>query len=230
MIKRCFDIAPATAQNATVRFWYLNAEKGANNPATMQAYHFDGSDWDALTLAATPRGTVDDYEWVEAIDVSAYSPFGLIDSHPTAASLASFEALWQGEDVRIAWETAQELDDLGFNLYRGSAPQGPWTQLNPALLPAQNPGGTFGAVYEWLDTDAVPGNAVYYRLEDLDIHGASTFHGPIHPADTSPSTVRVRALDTATDPGALCILALALAGTGALASLIWRGRRSPAKH
>jgi len=224
LIKRCFDIAPTTAQNATVRFWYLNAEKGVNDPATLQAYHFNGSDWDLLALAATPRGTVNDYEWVEAIDVSAYSPFGLTDSHPTAVSLASFEALWQGEDVRIAWETAEELDNLGFKLYRGSAPQGPWTQLNPALIPAQNPGGTSGAVYEWVDMDAVPGSAVYYRLEDLDIHGASTFHGPVRPAETGPSTVRVRALDAATAPGALCILALALTGVGALAFSSWRRR------
>lgn len=95
LIHRCFDIAPAVPQTATVRFWYLNDELNGETVTDMNAYHWNGSGWDALTLAGTPRGTSGDYEWVEAVGVDAYSPFGLADGSPgspTAVSLQSISA------------------------------------------------------------------------------------------------------------------------------------------
>jgi len=97
---------------------------------------------------------------------------------PTAVTLAAFEAVWQGNAIRVTWETAAELDLLGFNLYRSASPSGPWTRINTELIPAQHPGAVLGAVYEWLDTGVTPGAAYYYQLEDLEVQGASTFHGP----------------------------------------------------
>ncbi|MDX9954568.1 MAG: GEVED domain-containing protein [Anaerolineae bacterium] len=108
---------------------------------------------------------------------------------PTAVTLARFEAAAQGEAILITWETATELDNLGFNLYRSAVPTGPWTQVNAAFIPAQAPGAVFGAVYELLDTGVTPGAPIHYRLEDVDIHGVSTFHGPISITLTGPSAV-----------------------------------------
>ncbi len=139
-----------------------------------------GSGWaafdgyvDKLTLGINGVNTTYDFE----------------PAFPSAVTLAAFEARWQGDAVLITWETAMELDNLGFNLYRSDAPAGPWTRLNAELIPSQNPGAVFGAVYEWRDAEATPGAPVYYRLEDLDIHGASAFHGPISAAPTEPSAV-----------------------------------------
>ena len=78
-----------------------------------------------------------------------------------------------------------ELDNLGFNLYRGYTAAGPWTRLNATLIPPKNPGEVFGASYEWRDSDVVLGVLVYYRLEDIDIYSRSTFHGPISVATPS---------------------------------------------
>ena len=97
----------------------------------------------------------------------------------------------QDNAVLLIWETAQELDNLGFNLYRSTTPAGPWTQVNAEFIPAQNPGATFGAVYEVLDPDVEPGTTLYYRLEDVDIHDASTFHGPISITPGQPSAATV---------------------------------------
>ena len=110
---------------------------------------------------------------------------------PTAVDLVRFEAAMQDNAVLLIWETAQELDNLGFNLYRSTTPAGPWTQVNAEFIPAQNPGATFGAVYEVLDPDVEPGTTLYYRLEDVDIHGASTFHGPIPITPGQPSAATV---------------------------------------
>ena len=140
---------------------------------------------------------------------------------PTAVDLAAFTAEPQGNAIRVTWETAQELDNLGFNLYRSTTPAGPWTQVNTELIPAQNPGATFGAVYEVLDPDVEPGTTLYYRLEDVDIHGASTFHGPVSTAPVDPSAVALTAFG-ARGPAFGLPLVLAALGLWGLA----RKRRS----
>ena len=79
-----------------------------------------------------------------------------------------------------------EIDNLGFNLYRADAPAGPFEKLNGSLIPAQLPGQMIGGQYGWMDRTVEPGRIYYYRLEDLDLHGVSTYHGPI--SATGPRT------------------------------------------
>ena len=110
---------------------------------------------------------------------------------PTAVDLVRFEAAVQDHAVLLTWETAQELDNLGFNLYRGESAAGPWTRLNAELIPAQHPGAVFGAIYEVLDPNVEPGTTLYYRLEDVNVYGASTFHGPISITAGQPSAATV---------------------------------------
>lgn len=94
LIHRCFSISPETLQAARIRFWYLNDEKGTENPTTMKAFHWDGAAWGELSLAAIPRGTQGNYEWVEAVDVASYSQFGLADDvpgDPTVVEIINFQ-------------------------------------------------------------------------------------------------------------------------------------------
>ena len=113
----------------------------------------------------------------------------VMTDYPLSVDLTDFSAAWQGDAVLVSWETAQELDNLGFNLYRSDTDMGPWVKLNDALIPSQNPGAVFGAVYEWLDADVTPGATYFYRLEDVDIYFVSTFHGPVSTAPVDPSAV-----------------------------------------
>jgi hypothetical protein len=41
------------------------------------------------------------------------------------------------------------------------------------------PGQPGGAVYVWTDANVRPARAYYYKLEDLDIYGGTTVHGPL---------------------------------------------------
>jgi predicted extracellular nuclease len=98
---------------------------------------------------------------------------------PTAVDLVRFEAVPRPRGIRVKWQTATEIDNLGFYLYRSESPDGPWTRLNEALIPSQAPGAPVGATYTWLDEAVQPGVTYFYRLEDVDIYGRSTFHGPV---------------------------------------------------
>lgn len=110
---------------------------------------------------------------------------------PTAVTLTSFTAEWagggqaevsQGQGVVLRWETASEIDNLGFNIYRAPKKKGPWTKLNEQLIPSQvPPGSPVGATYEWTDSGAVAGGKYFYLLEDVDVHGTATQHGPVTP-------------------------------------------------
>ena len=108
---------------------------------------------------------------------------------PTAVKLSNFSATPQGSSVLATWETATELDNLGFNLYRSTTPQGPFDQLNDTLIPTQNPGQVLGATYTWLDEGVASGGTYYYLLEDVDINGVITSHGPVSASMQSPTTV-----------------------------------------
>ncbi|MGD2124962.1 MAG: DUF2341 domain-containing protein [Desulfobacteraceae bacterium] len=99
-------------------------------------------------------------------------------SPATAVSLVSFTAKGQGSSVLVEWETAQEIANMGFNLYRASSPSGPFERLNDKLIPALS-FSVKGRAYNFVDSQVIPGNLYYYKLEDIDAYGKRRLHGPI---------------------------------------------------
>jgi hypothetical protein len=110
---------------------------------------------------------------------------------PTAVEMASFTAVAQGGAILVTWETASELDLLGFHLYRAEAASGPQMRLNDALIPGQAPGSPVGAVYEFVDGAVAPGVTYWYWLEDVDVRGAATRHGPVSAAVQPGAQLRI---------------------------------------
>ena len=98
---------------------------------------------------------------------------------PTAVKLTSFAAAPAPGGILLTWETASEFNNAGFNLYRSTTAEALGMQLNEALLPSKAPGGDGGASYDFLDATALPGTAYYYTLEDVDLSGNRTTHGPV---------------------------------------------------
>jgi hypothetical protein len=111
--------------------------------------------------------------------------------------------------------TVSELHNAGFNLYRGTAAAGPDVQLNATLIPSQSPGNSGGFAYTWQDrTDLVPGTAYYYWLQDVDISGAMTMHGPVSVDFTGPTAVTLNGVQASPAAGS------ALPVAGALLALL----------
>jgi hypothetical protein len=96
----------------------------------------------------------------------------------TAVSLLTFRATGEAAAVRVFWETGSETDNLGFHLYRASSAHGHFVRLTDKLIPAATY-MTGSRSYSFLDTAVTRGKLYYYKLEDIDIHGNSTVHGPI---------------------------------------------------
>jgi len=112
---------------------------------------------------------------VTATDIAgnAFNVFRIVDF-----VLTSFTAEAGADHVILTWGTGPEIDNAGFNLHRATAEDGPYTKLNDALILAKGDPES-GASYVYTDTAVARGVTYYYELEDVDIHGVSTLHGPV---------------------------------------------------
>jgi len=155
----------------------LSSDDSKTNGTWIQASFPIGQGYAGRTLrlhfSADVDTSVNTYWYVD--DVSFYR----CTWPPDYVRLARFEARPEGAAIHVEWETVTEIDNLGFNLYRADAPDGPYAKLNRELIPSQAPGSPVGAVYVWLDVTVQIGRTYYYRLEDVDIHGNTTLHGPV---------------------------------------------------
>ncbi len=109
---------------------------------------------------------------------------------PTAVELDSFTAQMRaGGGVVLQWRTREETRNLGFHVYRED-----FTgrhRLDPSLIAGsalffrgglpQHRARTYG----WIDPEG--GANASYWLEDVDLNGTSTMHGPIYAEATSQS-------------------------------------------
>jgi len=157
--------------------WLNKWVNGSGNPSATEVWLTDAQ-LDALVLQGLTSGTTYGVK-VKARnqdgDETALSGEG---QRPTAIDLLSFEASGAGEQVKVLWQTAQESDNKGFNLYRGTSPSGPWVKLNGGLIPSGSVSSE-GRDYEFMDTAVSRGAIYYYKLEDLDVSGAVKLHGPV---------------------------------------------------
>jgi hypothetical protein len=103
---------------------------------------------------------------------------------PTAVKLDSFSATaFDSGQVLVQWKSSHEADNLGFNVYREQ--NGSRVRVTPqlvagsALIAGFNADLTAGKNYVWADTPQAGGKGVRYLLEEFDLRGNRTWHGPV---------------------------------------------------
>jgi hypothetical protein len=121
---------------------------------------------------------------------------------PSEVRITSTSAEQDANNVVVSWKTTSEVHNLGFNVYRQTA-SGPLEKVNGVLIAGgawqrarQAPEHT----YRWRDTFS--GGFVQYFVEDIDVHGVKTMHGPITPV-MNTSAVTGGNTDTIADLGSI---------------------------
>jgi hypothetical protein len=136
----------------------------------------------------TPSGTIDTANNKFTVPgVSSFSDWTLgAPNAPTLVKLRTFKATSDNGDVMIRWQSGYEVDNLGYNLYREQ--NGERTRVTrsmiagSALLAGERTVLTAGQSYTWFDRPPADSGGVSYWLEDVDINGKRTLHGPVKPA------------------------------------------------
>ncbi len=138
-------------------------------------YHFrvtDGTDTDYLQR--DPDGTP--HAWyvsnTENTDDWAFNDTSL------PVELSQFSALFSNGQVVLRWQTQSEINNLGFNVLRSESVEGKFVKLNAELIPGAG-NSSDSHTYSFADPNVLPERTYYYKLEDIDINGTRTAHGPI---------------------------------------------------
>ncbi|HEY1799727.1 MAG TPA: C25 family cysteine peptidase [Terriglobales bacterium] len=159
--------AASLALNATVVFniqVVAGAPAQVNNTATVTAAQFD------------------------SVLANNTSTFLSTITFTTEVKLQSFSAISTAGGVLLTWRTGGEVRNLGFNVYRDQ--NGRRIRVNPSLIAGSSlmmrraDSRHSGKSYAWLDRNP-PANS--YWLEDVDLNGTRTLHGPIA-IESAPSS------------------------------------------
>lgn len=96
---------------------------------------------------------------------------------PNSATIINFAAEPKILAVSLGWETTEELDNLGFNLYRATSPDGKRQKVNKSLISTKViPGSSIGTTYTYLDKGLSPNKTYYYWIEDISTSNVATVH------------------------------------------------------
>ena len=109
----------------------------------------------------------------------------VVSDAPTAVKLVSFDAVAYGDGTLLQWRTGHEADNLGFNVYREEGGQRilltPQVLAGSALLAGSDVVLRAGQPYAWWDDTPRGVGSPVYHLEDIDLDGTRTLHGPVAP-------------------------------------------------
>ena len=99
--------------------------------------------------------------------------FLLIPGVALVVALAYFTGLIdrvQHTNLVIRWTTENEIDVLGYNLYRADSPDGELVQVNDVLIkPSLDP--LVSSEHSFVDEGRARGRTYYYVLETIDRNG-----------------------------------------------------------
>ena len=108
-----------------------------------------------------------------------YYDMGAYEYQPsTLIELSLFTVIPKSKAVILVWSTASEIDTAGFKIYRAESKNGYYININSEIIPAKGSSAQ-GAVYEFTDANVTNRKTYWYKLEDIDLNGMSTLHGPV---------------------------------------------------
>ncbi|HZS44205.1 MAG TPA: C25 family cysteine peptidase [Blastocatellia bacterium] len=171
-----FNYLPADVHGDESQYFIIRVDSGI---AVTFGNGVPGVSYDRVNHTATITGVSQFSDWTLGQSVS-----------PTAVNLDSFTATAGAGGTALEWRTGFEVNSLGFNIYRQV--NGQRVQVNPsliagsALMVGSDVRLQSGYTYNW--TDDVADRTASYWIEDIDLNGTSTWHGPFGVTSSNSST------------------------------------------
>jgi len=92
--------------------------------------------------------------------------------------LTSFTAESVRGQVILKWQTQSEIDNLGFNILRSESKDASFEKINAEIINGAG-NSTSPTDYSFVDDRVEANQTYYYQLEDIDIRGNASYHGPV---------------------------------------------------
>ncbi|MCU1267767.1 MAG: hypothetical protein JWM21_4085 [Acidobacteria bacterium] len=208
-LARYWSLTNSGLTSAVVSFKYLDADvPGTSTEANYRIFKDTNGSGSGFTFPDNGNDDVDDATNTATTlsAVSTFSNWSVAEPNaPTAVKLMKFAATNYNGEVTLQWQSGYEAHNLGYVVYREQ--NGRRTQITPsmiagsALTTGQQTVMNGGVAYAWTDRvgrkevgsgQKAEGNqqsaissqqsAVTYWLEDVDLDGTRTLHGPITPS------------------------------------------------
>jgi hypothetical protein len=146
-----------------------------------------------------------------------FEEWGVELTEPLAMTLTSFDATCQGSQPSLGWQTANEVGNVGFNVWRSTSSNAPEVQLG--FVPSQTPGSATGFDYSFVDGTAESGVAYYYWLEAVGQTGSTSMNGPVSATCSAPTAVTLDNLSADSNGSSLAIWPWIAAALGLFVAL-----------
>jgi hypothetical protein len=193
-----FSISVAISGETVVVGARMGDAPGAPNSGSAYVFMRSGATWSQQTELTASDAAADD-RFGSSVAISGEtaiigapeddapannsgSAYVFICSAPTEVRLSSFAATAYDQGVHLQWSTGFEVDNLGFRLYHDQAgklsPVNPQLIAGSALLAGSSTVLSAGQTYSWWDKSVAGRKDLQYWLEDVDLNGKSTWHGP----------------------------------------------------
>ena len=165
------------------------SETGTSPPQIGKSTDVITQTWEGRIDEVRVSGTVRSAEWILTEHTNQNNPPGLytVCRAATAVRLSSFTATGADGAVELVWETASELNNLGFHLYRSTSESGSYARITTSVVPGLG-SSPAGARYSYRDTGLTNGVTYYYELEDIETTGVTERHGPVSAMPQAGST------------------------------------------
>ena len=167
--------------SAILKFEYLLADV-FGTPANYRIVKYVNSAA-SVTFPDAPTDDVDEANFTATTtnQISSFSSWSVAEpAAVTLAKMESFSSTSFNNGNLVKWQTGYEVDNVGFNVYRVSG--GKLVRVTPSLvagsaLMAGRTALTAGLSYTWWDPKGLADSEYY--VEDMDLNGTRTMHGPI---------------------------------------------------
>ncbi|RQW04926.1 T9SS C-terminal target domain-containing protein, partial [candidate division KSB1 bacterium] len=129
-----------------------------------------------LRVTVTPAQATVDY--VRSGGTGGAYSYTIAPNAPIAVQLSSCSAR-RAEDgvVAVHWQTASEVNTAGFYVQRSETQEHGFARIHDRMIAAKG-NSSDGAVYQFIDSNS-PKQDCYYRLEEVNLDGASFYFEPV---------------------------------------------------
>ncbi len=105
---------------------------------------------------------------------------------PTFVQLSRFSASQTNSVNIIQWQTATEMNNAGFNIYRSETQSGIYSRINGKMILGLG-NSLNGRAYSYIDL-ACTNSTYWYKLEAVEFDGSGKLYGPVSPSSTGGTT------------------------------------------